>query len=142
VVDGVESRTGVWLRYLRAWLPPLVTMATILSLSSMRGSPIPTLSFPYADKLAHATIYAVYGALLLRALWLSSPRLAGVIVVVPVVLYVAGFGGIDEFYQGFVPHRTPEWLDWVADMSGGLVGALIMWRFRHWRGRTVPPPQP
>ena len=134
----VEGRREVIVGVVRGWAPAILMMATILTLSSLRGSPIPGLDLPYADKVVHATVYAVLGALLLRALWLTSERFATWLLFVPVVLFVSGFGGLDEFYQGFVPHRTPEFLDWVADSSGGFVGALAMLFFRFYRQRSSP----
>jgi VanZ family protein len=34
------------------------------------------------------------------------------------------FGLLDEFYQGFVPGRNPDWVDLLVDASGGLLGIL------------------
>ena len=37
---------------------------------------------------------------------------------------VLGFGLLDEFHQGFVPGRDPDWVDLLFDASGGLLGIL------------------
>ncbi len=34
------------------------------------------------------------------------------------------YGGLIELAQGLTPWRQPEWLDWVADMTGVVLGAL------------------
>ena len=35
------------------------------------------------------------------------------------------YGISDEIHQSFTPGRTPDWRDALADMIGGLAGALI-----------------
>jgi VanZ family protein len=41
------------------------------------------------------------------------------------VLLAGAVGMVDEFYQGYVPNRSRELADWIADVSGGLTGALL-----------------
>ncbi|MCB9247515.1 MAG: VanZ family protein [Ignavibacteriales bacterium] len=36
------------------------------------------------------------------------------------------YGLIDEIHQIFVPNRSAEFLDWVADLSGAILGVLIV----------------
>lgn len=79
------------------------------------------------DKLAHAFAYAVLAAFL--TLGSGRPLLA-------VALAVA-YGASDEIHQAFVPGRTPEVLDLVADAVGAVVGsAAAVWGSRLlWRNR-------
>ena len=39
---------------------------------------------------------------------------------------MADYGISDEFHQSFVPGRTPDVLDWLADTSGALLAALLL----------------
>jgi VanZ family protein len=50
-----------------------------------------------------------------------SPRRAFLLAVVIGSLY----GGTDEFHQSFVPGRTADPLDWVADTLGVALGASL-----------------
>ena len=79
------------------------------------------------DKVAHAVAYAVLAAFL--TLGSGRPVLA-------VALAVA-YGASDEIHQAFVPGRTPEVLDLVADAVGAVVGsAVAVWGSRLlWRNR-------
>ena len=45
-----------------------------------------------------------------------------------VVLLAIGctYGALDEWYQSFVPGRTPEIADWLADVAGVFLGCLIV----------------
>jgi VanZ family protein len=39
-----------------------------------------------------------------------------------VLAIIAAYGVFDEWSQIWVPHRIPDVSDWVADISGGIVG--------------------
>lgn len=41
------------------------------------------------------------------------------------VLIASIYGMVDEIHQMFVPGRSAEFLDWLADFSGSLVAVLI-----------------
>lgn len=79
---------------------------------------------PGADKVAHALAYAVLGALLAWAT--GRPGLA--------VALATLYGVSDELHQAFVPGRTPDVLDLVADLLGATAGAAAV-GFHHRRRR-------
>jgi hypothetical protein len=109
-------------RRLLAWAPLLVWLALVFVASSIPGRDMPAASFFRFDKLIHAAVYAVLGALAYR----GSGR-------VWVALAIAlAWGASDELHQSFVPGRSPELLDLVADGVGGAVGALLahLWTSR------------
>ena len=68
---------------------------------------------------AHLLSFSVLAVLMLLARW-PMPRWS-------VVLILAVYGGATEIIQGFVPPRTPEWMDWFQDVSGVAVGAALCW---------------
>ncbi|MGB5726017.1 MAG: VanZ family protein, partial [Thiogranum sp.] len=80
---------------------------------------------PGQDKVFHAAVYALLGLLLLAA----QPRKAqgyswrqvGIS-----VLIASLYGLSDEIHQYFIPGRSSEVLDWVADSLGALIGALLL----------------
>jgi VanZ family protein len=55
-----------------------------------------------------------------------------------VALVAAGslYGASDEIHQGFVPGRSPEVWDWVADTLGSIAGVLAYFRFHRRRARA------
>jgi VanZ family protein len=112
------------LRILSLWGPVVLVMAVIFTVSSMPdpGGPPGGIS----DKSAHFLAYAALGATLIRAL--ASGRASSL---TPRRLLVAAFlatlyGLSDELHQHFVPGRTPDWLDVVADAGGAAAGVLGM----------------
>ncbi|HUT74795.1 MAG TPA: VanZ family protein [Armatimonadota bacterium] len=100
------------------WLPALGWMAVIFWLSS--GVDVPG-GIEVPDKAAHFAAYAVLGALLW---WAAAPLgvgRAGALAMMVGAIYGAG----DEFHQHFVPGRTPDPLDWMADVGGVVVAVAI-----------------
>ena len=106
------------------WGPVALVMALIFTASSMSdpGTPPGGLS----DKASHVIAYAALGASLVRAL--AGGRSAGMTLrrVLQAALFATLYGLSDEIHQSFVPARTPEWLDLLADAAGGLSGAALV----------------
>ena len=106
------------------WLPVLAFVAAILAVSSVPNlkSPLPFLN---GDKFIHAGEYVVLGLLLVRALRatlrVSRPLFAAMIAIGLVVVV----GSVDELLQYFVPGRSCDILDLLADTTGGAIAQLI-----------------
>ena len=77
---------------------------------------------------AHLLSFAVLVVVMLLARW-PVPRWS-------IVLVLAIYGGATEIIQGFVPPRTPEWMDWFQDLSGVAAGAGLCWIVALLIGRT------
>jgi VanZ family protein len=109
----------------KSWLPALLWAATIFALSSIPGRALPELPVWNADKLVHAAVYALLGALCWRGARASfAPGTAPWRVVLIAVLLTSLYGIADEIHQMFVPNRAPDPNDVLADAVGGLLGAL------------------
>jgi VanZ family protein len=82
--------------------------------------PLPgQLSFYYA----HAAAYCGLSLLIVRALSAAELRRVTWTVVVVAVAIATLYGLSDEFHQRFVPGRTFDLLDLLADAIGAVVGA-------------------
>jgi VanZ family protein len=44
-----------------------------------------------------------------------------------IILSLVVYGALTEFIQGFVPCRTPEWVDWLQDLAGIAIGLAGFW---------------
>ncbi|MCC6772906.1 MAG: VanZ family protein [Gemmatimonadaceae bacterium] len=102
----------------RRWAPSVVWGMGILALTSLPGSALPVgPAIPGTDKLVHAALYAVLASLVAHAVPGQSMR---------AMLVVGGalalFAAADEWHQRWIPGRSADMLDWVADMSGAVVG--------------------
>ena len=120
-----------------AWLPAALYMALIFTLSSI--SQFGQLPVHVSDKLAHAVLYAGFGVTLSWGLTAAGRRQLGWKLVVATTLLSFFYGVSDEFHQRFVPGRSFEIGDMVADMTGGFLGALAvwLWQFLRRNGRSL-----
>ncbi len=113
-----------WRRYgwTIAWAALLFTLSSIPDLSP------PFRLFDWDDKLHHLLAYMPLGWLLMRAIvWKEGNiRKALWLAIVLGTLY----GMSDEFHQHFVPGRTMDANDLLADMLGVALGG---WLFRRRR---------
>lgn len=94
----------------------------------------PFLPFDFADKLAHAAEYGVFGLLLWRALGGAS---GGLRAALAATLLAGGYGAFDEWHQGWDPskNRVPGVDDAVADLFGAAVASFAA---RAWSRRNSP----
>jgi len=96
-------------------------MALIFHVSA-ESNPMPELTEHVWDKLLHLTEYTVLAVLLARAL--IGERLPVLTAIVLAVLLTSAYGATDEYHQLFVPMRSSDVHDWLADTIGGSIGAL------------------
>ena len=106
----------------RRWLLPALWAAFILVMTSIPGALLPRVGAPGLDKLVHFACYGVLGWSMFRALALRGGPLRG-------ALFVAGaiaiFAALDEWHQQFIPGRSADAADWVADVSGASLGLAV-----------------
>jgi VanZ family protein len=126
-------------RRIAYWLPPLLYAAFIFHVSS-QSDPFPTIAPLFWDKAVHGSEYAVLALLTCRAL--RSERLPWAAAIPVTILLVSAYGGSDEWHQMFVPMRSSDPMDWVADTVGSALGCLVYWSIcARWLGRKSPDPE-
>ena len=112
------------LRVALAWLPVVAYTLLIWWLSSQ------TLQFdlleevPLRDKGVHFVEYGALGFFMAHAIATTWPGrgLAGIVVS---VLMTVALGLLDELHQAFVPGRSSDVADLLADSAGALVAVLL-----------------
>ncbi len=104
----------------RLWLLYLVL---IFGLSSIPADPRPQGAPLFIDKVAHFVLYCGFGYVFARSE--DGRRRRGLWPLLAAALLAALVGMVDEFYQGFVPNRSRELADWLADLAGGACGGLL-----------------
>jgi VanZ family protein len=114
---------------LRRWLPTIIWGLVILASSSIS---LPSIAAPAnSDKGVHVFLYGVLGYLAGRALLRGrNPQVWQLLVL---VLGVLAYGALDEVHQRWIPTRTADPADWVADAAGsvsGIVASAIVTRAR------------
>ncbi len=82
------------------------------------GSDMPQVKFfEWQDKVAHFSLFC--GWCFLLVLFLEKPHKVTFTIVLIIGLFMAGF---TEWLQLYIPHRSADLLDFVADIIGVLVG--------------------
>lgn len=95
-------------------------------MSSLPQAPFTLTSFQWQDKFLHFIAYTFYGSTLALAVhgmshWSFVKR--AIIICMVGILYAAS----DEIHQSFVPGRTAEWGDLIADYLG-IFFSMFMYR--------------
>ena len=106
------------------WLLPLAVAGTIVWLSAQSHYPMGIQLPPPLDKLAHASVFGCLALVLDMALRHNRRGLPMYRRNLLVFVAVSLFGATDEWHQFFVPGRSCEFGDWVADSVGGGLGLL------------------
>ena len=103
------------------WIPVLLWIGVILTATSLPNAP----AAPAAgvDKLGHLAMYGVLGMLVLRAAWDGPPTPRSVVLMLAAI---ALFAAADEWHQQFIPGRSAEVADWLADVAGATLGIRSM----------------
>ena len=117
-------------RFTLYWLPVIIYCAAIFIQSSFPTSEqIP--DWRNLDKILHMAAYAILGALFFRALSTGRFRKRLKTAVILSILLSGLYGLSDEIHQAFVPGRSPEAADVLADFIGGILGVSYGWfRFK------------
>jgi VanZ family protein len=114
---AAQPQSLPWSRF----LIPVCWMGAIYLASEQPRLPGPS-GVPGFDKLAHFGAYGLMATLWVRALAVSlRPRTAACLA----WLVASAFGVTDEFHQSFVPGRSAELADWVADSAGAAVAVVV-----------------
>ncbi|MGE3841233.1 MAG: VanZ family protein [Vicinamibacterales bacterium] len=108
---------------LSRWLPVVAVMAAIFMLSAQPALPDVGVS----DKQAHGLTYGALAVLVLRAL--ARARWSGVSMgsALSSAVVATLYGVSDEWHQSFVPGRSSDVRDVVADAVGALIAVLAVW---------------
>ena len=86
---------------------------------------MPVLSaIPNFDKVVHFGLYAVEAFLLYQAVAWAGRAGFSLVRVLVITGVMAVWGTVDEIHQLWIPGRSTEVGDAVADTTGGAVGAL------------------
>jgi VanZ family protein len=106
----------------------------IFWISGQPDPPVTADLFPHFDKLQHIVAFGLLAGLVLTGMKHSGKSYTlRVLFWVPVVFTVA-FGLSDEFHQGFIPKRSVDPLDIIADTTGAALATWLL--LRHWHGHS------
>lgn len=114
--------TRLWL-----WTPVVLYAAAIFALSSTARLPAPPTGL--SDKHVHFIVFGGLCVLLVRALAAGRWLQVTLRIALWAALITTAYGASDEFHQYFVPGRSTDVDDLIADALGALAaaGLLLAW---------------
>lgn len=113
------------LRKARFWIPPLLWMGVMFTVSSLPGKDIPDLGIPHLDKVAHFCEFFIFGVLIARAFFRSFPETSFLKAIIICLVIATAYAGLDEWHQQFIPGRTVDFADFFANLTGIAVSVLV-----------------
>lgn len=89
-----------------------------------------TPSLPLGDKVAHAILYAGLAAVVSLGIRCSNDGVHLAVQIVIPILFATLYGITDEIHQIFVPRRSCDFMDVIADFAGAtLMQCALCWWF-------------
>jgi VanZ family protein len=111
-------------KFFAYWFPIFV-YCLLIFIQSSRPSPDITPHWPYVDKVLHFSAYALLSALFLRAFNTTRIKNNLKLIFILSVLLSSLYGISDEIHQSFVPYRTADAMDVLADILGSIAGVYL-----------------
>ncbi len=120
------KRRWIW------WLGITIWAGTLFVLSANK-MPEAGPSFAHKDKVVHCLYFSGGSFCFLLGLLGGSAKLQGWRFALWGLIFTGTVGALDEFHQTFTPGRSGNdpW-DWLADISGGLLGAWLALSLLRW----------
>lgn len=103
---------------------PVIGYCLLIFLQSSRASMAPDLSISFFDKILHFGGYGLLGFLMMRLLVKELPQQSRSVLIILASALCIAYGISDEFHQSFIPCRSADVLDVLADAAGSLAGVF------------------
>ncbi|MGE5432943.1 MAG: VanZ family protein [Syntrophomonadaceae bacterium] len=117
---------------------PLVLYWIVLFIATtLPGNDVPNLGV--SDKIEHFAAYAVLSVLLCFTYYFQKKfRLLSSRPFLMTILTVSVYGALDELHQLLVPGRSCDIRDLAADVTGALLGLLLVFVIKQFSGKMAP----
>jgi hypothetical protein len=119
-----------------AWLPAILYTGLIWWLSSQPIMIQDLERFPFQDKGVHFLEYGTLCLTICFAVYRTWPG-RGVRAALAAVLITTALGLLDELHQGYIPSRSSDIDDLLADFAGASVFALASYAVLRWRDKRA-----
>jgi VanZ family protein len=104
----------------------------LIFVNSAASDPLPVgVDLPFGDKAAHAVVFGGLCGLVALGMQCKSRNGTSWILAIVPVLFATAYGLTDEIHQLYVPDRSFEWADLLADFLGAVAVQTVL--TLHWR---------
>jgi VanZ family protein len=104
---------------------PVILYAGLIFLGSSLPQSQIHIPFSIKDKVLHFIEYGIMGYLLMRSAIRWSDNMRAMTLILLVILAGSVYAASDEIHQYFVPGRSCDIYDWLADVMGLVSGITI-----------------
>lgn len=112
--------------FIKYHLPVIILLIVIFVLSSIPGNSLPEVAFKINDKLLHGLLYFIlYFLFHLSFSHIKFSRFIRDNAFLFSFLFTVLYAASDEFHQMYVPNRSSDLNDLIADSFGGLLAFMI-----------------
>jgi VanZ family protein len=116
------KKRKVWLVY----IPLIIYWVFLFIATSLPVERLPSIGF--TDKINHLIAYFILAVLLnLTLIYQRKSQLLFEKAPIATIVICLFYGALDEVHQLFVPGRSAESLDWVADALGTTAAVLLIY---------------
>lgn len=107
------------------YLPLALYWAVLITLTSLPGRDLPNIKV--SDKIEHIIAFCGLAILLKMTLMVQNKfenfkKNSSLFTLIIIGIYA----GLDELHQLFIPGRSCDILDWLADMTGAFIAAFLI----------------
>lgn len=114
-------------RFLKYHFPFLAWLLIIFIQSSFPAVDLPKVEFFSADKIVHTGVYGLLAALcFISLIHIKKENLFTGNVYLWTGIITILYGASDEIHQYFVPNRSSELQDWLADIAGVIIMLILI----------------
>jgi VanZ family protein len=116
------QKRKIWLVY----IPLIIYWVILFTATSLPVERLPSIGF--TDKINHFVAYFILAVLLnLTLIYQRKSQLLFEKAPIATIVICLFYGALDEVHQLFVPGRSAETLDWVADALGTTAAVLLIY---------------
>jgi VanZ family protein len=112
----------------------------IFTVSAIPGIRPPSLGFEFGDKILHFIEYSIFSALLFLAFFTSRKEFFKKNIFLLCCFIGIAYAISDELHQKFVPGRSYDIFDFVADSLGIIVIQISIWFYLKRKGKRLTAP--
>lgn len=114
------------MKYMKFHIGILLYAILIFVQSSIPGDSLPDMVLTISDKVIHFGMYFVFFVLVFISIYHFKNIHSNKFVFFYSFMITILFGAFDEIHQYFVPNRSCDIFDFIADAIGALAGILII----------------
>lgn len=118
------------LKILKYHLPLVLSLLVIFVLSSIPADSLPNFTFEVSDKLIHVLVYFILSLTFIYSL--KNQNISFKLsenAILFAFIFSTLYGITDELHQYFVPNRSCDFYDVLADSLGALIGCSVIFFF-------------